>query len=190
MKFNKTQICFSIAILTTAMLFSCNREDEVLNYNLQKTILPSESALNIEAIHSDSGIIKIFIISPQLDKYTGENTYTEFPKGIKVIHYDSIMNVKSFITADYAKIDDTKKLLEARRNVVIIDKDKGVTINTERIYWDQNRKIIFSDTFVKKTSKEGIMYGNGFDADETFSRYTIRNPKGDFNIDIDKPSLK
>ncbi len=190
MIFNKFKILVIIGVLISAIFFSCNRDEEVANSNPLAKLLPTESAINIEAIHSDSGVIRIYITSPQLDKYTGENTYTVFPKGIKVIHYDSLMNVKSFITADYAKINEREKLLEARKNVVIIDKEKGVTINTERIYWDQNRKIIYSDTFVKKTSSDGIMYGNGFDADETFSRYTIRNPKGDFNINTEKPSLK
>ena len=86
------------------------------------------------------------------------------------------------LTADYAIVKDKEHIMEAQKNVVIMDKVKDVVINTEHIIWDQQKKIVYSNTFVKKTSKDGVMFGDGFDADETFSRYTVRNPKGEINI--------
>ena len=161
---------------------SCSNDLETVKHISARDTLPLESAKNIEAIYSDSGKTVVYIYSKQMDKYLGYNSYTEFPKGIKVLYFDSCMRVKSMLTADYAMVRDQDHMMEAKKNVVIIDKVKDVTINTENIIWDQKKKIVYSNTFVKKTSKDGVMYGDGFDADETFTRYTVRNPKGEINV--------
>lgn len=162
---------------------SCSNDLTTVKNISARDTLPLESAKNIEAIYSDSGLTVVYIYSRQMDKYLGYNSYTEFPKGIKVLYFDTTMKVKSMLTADYAIVHDREHLMEARKNVVIVDRVKDVTINTENIIWDQKKKIVYSNSFVKKTSKDGVMYGDGFDADETFSRYTIRHPKGEFNVD-------
>ena len=164
-------------------LTACTNDLATVKHISARDTLPIESAKNIEAIYSDSGQTLIYIYSVQMDKFLGNNTYMEFPKGLKVVYYDTSMKVKSLLTADYAIVKDKEKIMEAKRNVVIIDKVKDVTINTEHIIWDQQKKIVYSNCFVKKTSKEGVMYGDGFDADETFSRYTVRNPKGEINVE-------
>lgn len=174
-------------IVFTGILFfllhnSCSNDLETVKQISARDTLPIESARNIEAIYSDSGRTIIYIYSVQMDKYLGVNTYIEFPKGLKVLYYDTAMKVKSMLTADYAIVKDKEHILEAQKNVVIMDKVKDVIINTEHIIWDQQRKIVYSNTFVKKTSKDGVMFGDGFDADETFSRYTVRNPKGEINV--------
>jgi len=175
-------------IIITGILFlifqiSCTNDLETIKHISARDTLPLESAKNIEVIYSDSGRTVIYIYSVQMDKYMGNNTYIEFPKGLKVLYYDTAMQVKSMLTADYAIVKDKEHIMEAKKNVVIFDKVKDVTINTEHIIWDQQKKIVYSNTFVKKTSKDGVMYGDGFDADETFSRYTVRNPKGEINVE-------
>ncbi len=90
------------------------------------------------------------------------------------------MRVKTSLRANYAITWNSRKLMEARNDVVIISKDE--IINTEHIVWDQRRRVIFSDVFVKRTNKDGVMYGDGFDADETFNKYSIRNPRGTFSV--------
>jgi len=177
----------STSIIITVILFfllqlSCSNDLETVKQICARDTLPIESARNIEAIYSDSGRTIIYIYSVQMDKYLGSNTYIEFPKGLKVLYYDTSMKVKSMLTADYAIVKDKEHIMEAQKNVVIMDKVKDVVINTEHIIWDQQKKIVYSNTFVKKTSKDGVMFGDGFDADETFSRYTVRNPKGEINI--------
>ena len=73
--------------------------------------------------------------------------------------------------------------MEAKNNVVIIDYKKGDTIYTESIVWDQNRRTISSNVAVKRVNKSDILYGDGFDADDSFNNYIIRRPRGNINID-------
>lgn len=131
-------------------------------------------------IYSDSGKIQFKLTSPQLNRYKTEDPYNEFPKGLTIIAYDSLMRVKTSMRANYAIMWINKNLMEAKNDVVIVSKDE--TINTEHIVYDKRRRVIFSEVFVKRTNKDGVMYGDGFDADETFNKYTIRNPRGTFMV--------
>jgi hypothetical protein len=70
--------------------------------------------------------------------------------------------------------------MEARDNVVLTNLNKNETIETELIIWDKNTRKIFSDKEVRYTKSDGsVSYGDGFDADESFSKYSVRNPRGE-----------
>jgi len=121
--------------------------------------------------------------SPQSDLYQGEQSYTKFPKGLRVIFYNENKKEKMKLSANYAINYEDKKIMEVKNNVIIIDYKKGDTIYTESLLWDQNRKTLSSNVFVKRVNKDGILYGDGFDADESFNNYTLRRPRGSINID-------
>ena len=145
--------------------------------------MPVESVKEVTMIRSDSGKIQLKMISKQLDRYQKEENYTKFPYGLSVIFYDNYKNVKSQLTARYDINYEDKRRMEIKNNVIIIDYEKGDTIYTENLTWDQNRKTIFSDVAVKKVNKDGVLFGDGFDSDENFNNYTLRRPRGTINID-------
>ena len=71
-------------------------------------------------------------------------------------------------------------MYKASKNVVIIDVLKGDTLRTEEIIWDQRRRMIYSNVLVKQTKADGsVNYGDGFEADERFTKYTIFHPRGE-----------
>lgn len=144
--------------------------------------LPGETATDIEFIYSDSGKTLIKLISPKLKRYKNEDPYLEFPEGLKLLFFDSAMVVKSQLTANYGINWEAQKKMEVRDNVVINNYEKDEILNTEQIIWDQRRKKIFSDVFVKRTTPDGVIYGEGFDSDESLKNYVLRRPKGVFTI--------
>ena len=145
--------------------------------------LPIQSAKDITVLRSDSGKLQIIMTSPQSDLYQGEQSYTKFPKGLYLTIYDEHMKEKMKLSASYAVDYADRKVMEAKNNVVIIDFKKGDTIYTESLLWDRNRKTISSNVFVKRVNKDGVLYGEGFDADENFNNYALRRPRGSINID-------
>lgn len=145
--------------------------------------MPVESAKNISLIRSDSAKLILIMTSPQLDRFQDEQSYTKFPKGLKVVFYDQNKNIKSQLTAKYAVNYEDRRLMEIKNNVVIIDFVKGDTIYTESLNWDENTKKIFSNSLVKKVNKDETLYGDGFDSDENLSNYTLRRPRGEINLD-------
>jgi LPS export ABC transporter protein LptC len=172
-------IAISMAIIT----FGCKNDIAKVNSITAIDKQPDEQAKNITVVYSDSGRMEFMLKSELMCKYLNNDPYTEFPKGIKLNSFDEAGVVKTTLTANYALSYETRKTMEARGKVLIVNHQNKEIIETEHIVWDQLRKTIYSDVFVKRTNPTGVMYGDGFDADETFSRYTIRNPRATFYLE-------
>ncbi len=145
---------------------------------------PDESAEEMEVVYSEDGIKNFELFAPLLNKYYEESdlyvSYMDCPLGITIISYNDDGEKQSILTADYAISEEMKRTMEARNNVVLKNLIKNETIETEQIIWDKNKRKIYSETGVKYTKSDGsVSYGDGFDADERFSKYSVRNPRGE-----------
>jgi len=144
---------------------------------------PEESTRNIELIMSEAGQITFTLFAPVMNKYYGENSYVDFPDGITVSSYTN-GEKRSILTADYAISDDYAQRYEAHKNVIITDLAKQESIKTEKIIWDKRTKRIYSDVEVTQIKADGtVNVGDGFESDERFTKYEIRNPRGEILVD-------
>lgn len=140
--------------------------------------MPTESAENITVLRSDSAEIILSVFAPEMNRYSlTDSIYTEFPKGIELIGYvyRSYPDTAYSIRADYAINYETVKLWKAQGNIIAKNID-GDELNTELLYWDENKKIIYSDKFCRIKTEDGIFYGNnGFEAQEDFTKWKLFN---------------
>lgn len=184
------QIIRSIAaVLSLAMLFACEPDLKTVAVYGELDTLPELTAINIEYIRSDSGDVKAILTSPLMYKYSGDQAYFEFPEGFKVVFYGSEGNVKSQLTADYGVGYDQKKLMQAERNVVIRNFEKNERLDTERLTWDQKKKIIHTNTDLKITRGQDVLYGDSLVSDESFTKYEILNTSGELELNEDENNL-
>ena len=167
------------------MLFGCKSDIKTIYIYGEIDTLPEMIAKDIEFIRSDSGIVQALLTSPLMNKYSGKKPFIEFPDGFKVQFYDSLLNVKSFITANYGISYEKKKRMEAYKDVVVINNEKNEKLNTEHLIWDQSKKIISSNVAIKITTKDEVIFGDGLESDETFDKYEIINPTGVFHVSDD-----
>ena len=80
--------------------------------------------------------------------------------------------------------------MEAKRNVVVIN-EKGDRLNTEHLIWDAITKEIYTKEFVKITTKDETIWGDGLKANQDFSKYEILNIKGSIAVnDNDETNKK
>lgn len=142
---------------------------------------PTETAKNIKILYSDSARVQVEVTAPVLDRYESENPYIEMPKGLRAIFYDNQLNVKSKLDADYGIRYERDQRMEARKNVVVVNQ-KGDRLNTEHLIWDEKKQKLISDEFVKITTKDQIIYGDGFEANEDFTKYKIFKTRGTIPI--------
>jgi len=163
------------------LLVSCENDMDEVNAITTKTNYPVESGKDMEIIFSDSGRVKIKLNAPEMMRYTGDNPYMEMPKGVKVLFYDNGMNVNSNLSANYAISYEKDEIMEARNNVVVVN-EKGEQLNTEHLIWDKRQELIHTDEFVKITTDDEIMYGNGLESNQNFTKYKIKDIKGTINI--------
>jgi LPS export ABC transporter protein LptC len=165
--------------------YSCRNKLADINAIIITDTFPVSTTKNVESLYSDSAKIQTRLKAPLLKSYAGKNPYTEWPKGIDVIFYDSLMRIKTHITSKYAIKYDKKNIMEAKNDVVVIN-EKGERLNTEHLIWDAKRRKIYTNVFVKITTEDKVFFGDGLDADESFIKWTIRKPRGKFFIKDDE----
>ncbi len=171
-----------VAAFLATMLFSCKNDIKKVNQLTTLDSLPDISIKSIRVKQSESGQITLQLIAPRLNSYQGKDPYTEFPEGIHIIFYDSLMRPKSELTAKYGISWDARKVMEAKGNVVVKNFVKRAQLNTEHLTWDENKRKMFSDQFVKITTPEKIISGKSMESDEVFDNWVIRNVSGTFYV--------
>jgi len=169
-------------LLSLALFTSCETDIETINTIASTKEFPVESGKNVEIKFSDSAKIKLKLVAVRLDRYEGKKQYIELPAGVKIDFYDDSMKVSSKLTADYAIRYEGEKKMEAKKNVVVVNK-KGEQLNTEHLTWDEEKHTISSDAFVRITTAKEIIFGDGLESNEDFTKYKIKNIKGTINMD-------
>ena len=173
------------------ILCSCENDVKEIESLSQKKNEPVSRGKNVELIYSEKSNVKINITAPLMEEYGLEdNKYMEMKEGIKVLFYDSLMNVSSILTANYAINRMAEKIMEAKDNVVVVN-DSGDVLHTEHLIWLQDSSKIYTDEFVKITTADEIIMGEGMEANQDFTKWKIHKIKGIINIkEEDSDSLK
>lgn len=161
---------------------SCiNKGDrEKADYVQTDSIYP-EKAIDVVLTVTDSGRKIAEIRSPLMERYSGKNPYMEMTKGLQGLFFDKSGVKENQLDADYGISKQNEKLIEVRRNVVL-ENIKGEKLNTEKLTWNQATKKIYTDEFVKITTPDEVIYGNGFESNQNFTEYRIFNIKGILNL--------
>jgi LPS export ABC transporter protein LptC len=184
----------TIIILFITLFSSCENDIAVVNtINAEnEKVLPIEADKNAEIMYSDSAQVRAKLTAPILNRFEGKKKYMELPKGMEVIFYDEHRNQQTKLTADYGigfESNEGMEHMEAKRNVVVINQ-KGDTLNTEHLIWNAVTKKIFTDAFVKITTKDDVIWGDGLTSNQDFSDYTITNVKGEVSAKENEASKK
>jgi len=141
----------------------------------------TEVGTDVEILYTDNGNPKAKIITPELTRIISDEGITEFKKGLKIFFYDAQEKIESSMIAKYGKAFEKEELF-AKDSVVIINV-KGEKMETDELTWKRKEKKIYSDKFVKITTADEIIYGNGMVANEDFSDYVIKDVKGIIKVD-------
>ncbi len=175
----KVFIIFMLYLLMTVV--ACENDIEKVNLVTGKNTAPTESGTGLEILYSDSGLVKVRIMAKELNRYVQPKAITELPKGVRIEFFDDKLQVTSTLTSDYAIRDDFEKTMEAKKNVEVVNV-KGDKLLTEYLKWDEKTGMITSPEFVKIITADEIIYGNGFESNQDFSRYKIFDIKGIINL--------
>ena len=165
-----------ITISICLVFLSCKNDIKKIKSFKHLEVKPTEFAENIEIVRTDSGRIVLTVFAPQLLRYTDkEDPYTVFPKGVTVVGYNYYPDTAYSIRSDFAINYEKDNLWKAKNDVVAINR-KGEQLNTEEMFWDEKKEIIYSDKFSRITNEDGIFYGeNGFVANQDFTKWKLKN---------------
>lgn len=164
------------AVLLPTALPACKSNIEKIREINDIQNIPSLRIENMNGRTTELGNVKARFIAPELKQfYFAEEKYTEFPKGIELYRYLDSATVESSIVADYAINYDAKELWEATGNVVVKNL-QGDELSTEKLFWNQKTKKVYTDALVKivDTQKGATIFGKGLVSDESFTDYEIQ----------------
>ncbi len=146
------------------------------NALLTDTIYP-ERGIDVVLTVTDSGHKIAEIQTPLMERYSGKNPYIEMTEGLRGLFFDKTGVKENQLDADYGISRQNEKIIEVRRNVVL-QNVKGETLNTEKLIWNQATQKIYTDEFVKITTPDEVIYGDGFESNQNFTEYRIFKIRG------------
>ena len=184
---NLIYISITVALWATVMLVlfpSCSgtKKNSAVS-NICRDSLPSMTTIGVSSLISDSGVIRYKIISEEWMVFDKTNPPKwAFEKGIFLEKFDNEMRVDAKIKADTAYYYDKQKLWDLRGHVSIRNQ-KGEKFDTEQLYWNQSTEKVYSDKFIHIEQEEKIITGYGFNSNQQFTDYVIRNTAGIFPVE-------
>lgn len=182
---SKYNIIKSIVILSgITMLLSCENSMKEVQSLTSNQNIPLQTGKEVEYIFTDSTRIQYRAYAVEfIETETEEGKVNEFPRGGKIISYDTDETVAWQIEANYAKNYGAEELWELRNNVVA-HSDDGKTINTELLFWDQKKKLIYSNQYTTVTTEDGqVIEGTSFTSDEEMNEIRMKDLKGEVYLE-------
>ncbi|MEO6037465.1 MAG: LPS export ABC transporter periplasmic protein LptC [Saprospiraceae bacterium] len=147
-------------------------------------------AKDVEILYSDSAVLRVRVHGPLLYNFEDrENPRQEFPGGVKIEFLEPDLSVKSTLTSKTATRYPEKGQIIARDSVEL-NTIKQEKLETEELIWDEKTARIFTDKFVKVTKPGEIIYGYGLEAEQDFSYWLIKVPKGRIKVEPLNNALK
>ena len=153
---------------------------EVINKFIDTESEPDLIADNVEVLYTDSARLQMKMTTPLLKQFTtASEQRDEFTEGIHVWFYENDGELNAEVTANWAKHDKITDIWEARSNVVLTKAD-GQMLETEQLFWDVKKAVVYSEKYTKYTdTKTGnISSGESFWAIQDFNEYKLSNITG------------
>jgi LPS export ABC transporter protein LptC len=168
-----------LLIIVALFILSCERKMETIKKS-DILSLPTMTVKNDTTVYSDSSKLQLIMYSPLIERYPNlKPPYSEFKQGLRVLFFNGQSKPAGSFTSKYAKFLEDKRLWELKDSVVAVN-EKNEKLETEELYWDQDKEIIYTDRFVKITYKDEIVLGIGMKSNPRFTIFSIWNVSATF----------
>jgi len=180
------KIGITVVFCTTVMLLlfsGCSKNKPLADAVVDRDSLPSMTSLGVTTLISDSGITRYKIVTEEWMIFDKKKPpYWAFEKGVYLEKFDTLLHIDASIKADTAYYFEKQKLWELKGNVQILSQ-KGDKFETEQLYWDEKKKTVYSDKFIRIEQEDKAITGYGFESNQELTDYVIKNTTGSFIIE-------
>ncbi len=185
LNFPNNVVYSALALCATFLFSSCIKNTDEELHAVEEEI--ERASMTVDDLHTfvtDSGKYRYEFSTPELQQFDNvEEPYTDFPGGLTFRTYAADgVTLSSRITCKNAKYFKQKNLWELNNDVEGLSQ-KGDLINTEQMFWNTADHKIYSEKFVKITTKGQMITGVGFESDDQLSRYIIKHPGGEIDVE-------
>ena len=133
-------------------------------------------------LHTENGKLKVKIVATTIERFNNQQPQLVFSNHLVVYFYNDSALVQSTLKAEYAEINDEKKLMTAKENVILTN-IAGKKLESEELIWDEKNNKIYTDKKVKITTGKEVIEGEGFVSNPDFTEYSISKIHGTFNFE-------
>jgi LPS export ABC transporter protein LptC len=169
-----------VTVFAVTLFFGCESKfKEVQKINFTEFV-PSGDADDVNLKYTDSGLIKVILLSPKMLDYSSVSfPFQEFPEGIDVTLYDN-KGKTTRVTSNYAVSYKLTGIIDLQGKVKIVSQN-GQTLETEQLYYDQKNDWFFTEKKFKFTDLKGSSNGQGIDFSKDFKIINSQRIMGEFD---------
>lgn len=170
------------AFVVALPLVSCGEEKHSTIADVDPETFPTMLTSDVSTLVSDSGYTRYHITTDLWLMFDeAAEPFWSFPTGLDMEKYDDDMNIDATFVCDSARYLSNRRLWEFIGNVRMIN-SAGDRFATQHLFWDQNVRKVYSDSFIHIERIDRILEGYGFESNETMTAYTINRPSGIFPV--------
>lgn len=171
----------AITAVVAGFVVSCGGKlKEAARLDMETT--PLQTVDNMFAVQTTNGKVNMRIEAKVMEHYEKDTgSIDAFPKGLAVYGYTEEGLLETIIVSDDArhyvsKKKEAEETWSAFGNVIIHNIPKQETMETDTLYWDQSKKEIYTDCYVKMYSPQGFMQGYGMRSDDHAKNAILHRP--------------
>ena len=172
----------AVAFFALAFFVSSCRNDENLIEAWSKKKVMVDVGKTIEGYLSQEGQVKAKLRAPLMYRYQADTVYIEFPKTLHVDFFDDSARIETWVDSKHGKYFENLNKVYLWDSVVVINV-QGDTLKSSDLWWDQNRKLFYTDNYAEyRTKDKQIFPGKGLEATQDFKSITFKQPIGTVEV--------
>ena len=149
--------------------------------------IPVQSVRDMFVVQSENGLLQMRMEADLMERYENDTvSYELFPEGFAVFGYNEEGLLETEITSDNARHEKFEKggleTWAAFGNVVVKNVINRERMETDTLYWDREKKMIYTDCYVRLSSPDGFMQGYGMESDERARDAQLLRPFDGYGI--------
>lgn len=142
---------------------------------------PLLEADSIRILYSDSAVVRIMVKAPKQFEY--ESGDREFPQGIYIEFYETDGSVSSTLEADHGFFFSEESRYTGVGDVRVNSLKDDKKLLTDTLHWSQPEEKVYTKARVTIIEEADTLRGQGLEAAQDFSSYTILKPEGTTLLD-------
>ena len=164
-------IHWGLFIAFAIFLSGCKNDLEKISMFDDDINVPNMSIKNMTMLKSDSSKLVMRIWAPEMKNFDNvDEPFIEFPKGLVVTFLDSLQRDNIQITSKYAIYYNRQRLYYAKDSVVVKKIHTDEWVKSEEMYWDEDKRLIYSNKLTWVKSKGKLRYFDKyFESNEDFT---------------------
>ncbi len=172
---------FALALFGAGLLACTNDLDRVAAVELPADA-PDRVTGDAVYLYSDSGRLQNRLRAGRIAEHLApERRRTELSEGVELVFFDRTGQPGSVLTARRGTILPAIDRMEVSENVVFTN-PRGERLETEHLVWDRDSGRVHTDRPVRIARRADVIHGVGLEANEDFSRYTVKRITGTFHV--------